>query len=102
MKYITTLLASAGMAAALTQQCSGTAVNENGNYFCGAINHILYQGVGGSGSYQSVKSMGPGKQCPKETKNFNGPLAPFDEDVSPAKLTCLSLITYRMHLYTYT
>lgn len=83
MKHATiALVATANMAAALTQQCSGGSVNEGGNYFCGAVNHILYQGIGGSGSYQKVMNMGPNGECSRETKSFSGPLAPLDEDVS--------------------
>lgn len=76
------LLASANIAAALTQQCSGTAVNEGGNFFCGAIDHILYQGLGGSGSYEVVTSMGPTGECQKAQKAYSGTFAPLDEGVS--------------------
>ncbi|KAK8141313.1 target of Sbf, partial [Beauveria asiatica] len=82
MKYtpIPLVAMAASMAAAsLTQQCSGTAVNEGGNFFCGAVQHILYQGIGGSGSYEAVKSMSATGECQKETKTFSGPLAPLDE-----------------------
>ncbi|KAJ6785544.1 hypothetical protein PWT90_09739 [Aphanocladium album] len=83
MKHATiALVATANMAAALTQHCSGIAVNEGGNYFCGAVNHILYQGIGGSGSYDRVTYMGPNGECQKETKTFSGPLAPLDEGLS--------------------
>ncbi|KAM3450835.1 hypothetical protein MY3296_005792 [Beauveria thailandica] len=85
MKYtpIPLVAMAASMAAAsLTQQCSGTAVNEGGNFFCGAVQHILYQGIGGSGSYEAVKSMSATGECQKETKTFSGPLAPLDEGLS--------------------
>lgn len=83
MKHATlALLATAGLSSALTQQCSGKAVNEGGNFFCGAVDHILYQGVGGKGKYSAVTNMGSGGQCQKEDKAFNGPLAPLDEGVS--------------------
>lgn len=76
------MVATANMAAALTQQCSGAAFNEGGNFFCGAINHILYQGIGGSGNYEEVTHMGPTGECKKTSQSYSGPLAPFDEDVS--------------------
>ncbi|KAJ3498421.1 hypothetical protein NLG97_g1128 [Lecanicillium saksenae] len=76
------LVATANMAAALTQQCSGSAVNEGGNFFCGAVNHILYQGIGGSGNYERITNMGANGECQKEVKTFSGPLAPLDEGLS--------------------
>ncbi|TQV98625.1 Protein of unknown function DUF2401, secretory [Cordyceps javanica] len=85
MKYTTIALATmANMAAAggLTQQCTGNAVNEGGNYFCGAVNHILYQGIGGAGSYEAIKGMSSSGECQRETKNFKGPLSPLDEGLS--------------------
>ncbi|PMB65935.1 PGA52-like protein [Beauveria bassiana] len=87
MKYtpipLVAAVAAASMAgASLTQQCSGSAVNEGGNFFCGAVQHILYQGIGGSGSYEAVKSMSATGECQKETKTFDGPLAPLDEGLS--------------------
>ncbi|KGQ12061.1 Protein TOS1 [Beauveria bassiana D1-5] len=87
MKYtpipLVAAVAAASMAgASLTQQCSGSAVNEGGNFFCGAVQHILYQGIGGSGSYEAVKSMSATGECQKETKTFSGPLAPLDEGLS--------------------
>ncbi|KAM3514033.1 hypothetical protein MY11210_002350 [Beauveria gryllotalpidicola] len=75
-------MASSMAAASLTQQCSGSAVNEGGNFFCGAVDQILYQGIGGSGSYEAVKSMSATGECQRETKTFSGPLAPLDEGLS--------------------
>lgn len=83
MKYSTPLLlASASWASALTQQCSGTAVNEGGNWFCGKISHILYEGIVGKGSFKAVTGMGSNGECHMEDKPYGGPLAPLDEDVS--------------------
>lgn len=76
------LLASAGVSNALIQQCNGKAVDEGGNWYCGAVNHILYQGLGGKGSFKAVTGMGSGGECNYEEKAFSGPLAPLDEDVS--------------------
>ncbi|KAG5983820.1 hypothetical protein E4U55_007053 [Claviceps digitariae] len=83
MKYTTSvLLASAGWASALQQQCSGTATNEGGNWFCGAVNQIVYQGIKGSGKFKAVTHMGSSGECHFEDKEFSGPLAPLDEDLS--------------------
>ncbi|RMJ17108.1 hypothetical protein CDV36_003190 [Fusarium kuroshium] len=83
MKFTTpVLLASAGVASALTQQCTGNALNEGGNYFCGAVKQILYEGFAGSGSYKAVTNMGNNKQCDTEDVPYSGPLAPLDEGLS--------------------
>lgn len=87
MKQTTLLLASAGLASALTQQCSGTAADEGGNWFCGAVSHILYQGIGGKGSYKAVTNMGTTGECSQQDKAYGGPLAPLDEDVSLLQLS---------------
>jgi hypothetical protein len=88
MKYATSvLLASAGLASALTQQCSATAKNENNNWFCGAVSQILYQGFRGQGNYKAVTDMTPSGECRQTDKAYNGPLAPLDEGVS--QLSCL-------------
>jgi hypothetical protein len=76
------MLASAGMASALTQQCSGTAINEGGNYFCGAVSHILYQGLNTKGTFSAVSQMLSSGECQKNDQSYGGPLAPLDQDVS--------------------
>ena len=46
MKFIApAILAAAGLVSALTQQCTGTALNEGGNWYCGAVKQILYEGL---------------------------------------------------------
>ncbi|CAM1504307.1 Fc.00g018980.m01.CDS01 [Cosmosporella sp. VM-42] len=83
MKYTTSiLLASAGWATALTQQCSGTAVDEGGNWFCGAVKQIMYEGIVGSGSFKGVTNMGENGQCDTADVPYSGPLAPLDQDLS--------------------
>ncbi|PHH84248.1 hypothetical protein CDD83_2245 [Cordyceps sp. RAO-2017] len=77
------LLASAGWAAALTQQCSGTAVKDGGNWYCGRVGRILYQGLNGrGGSYKDVTAMDSNGRCDFEDKPYSGPLAPLDEGLS--------------------
>ncbi|KAJ4164424.1 hypothetical protein LMH87_006100 [Akanthomyces muscarius] len=84
MKHATIALitAAASMAAGLTQDCTGTAKDEGGNWFCGVVNHILYQGIGGSGSYEAVTAMTSTGECKKATKSYSGPLAPLNEGLS--------------------
>ncbi|PNY24527.1 Protein TOS1 [Tolypocladium capitatum] len=75
------LLASAARASALIQQCSGKAVEEGGNWFCGQINHILYRGIDGYGSFKDVTGMGSKGKCQMVERNYSGSLAPLDQDV---------------------
>ncbi|KAG6231039.1 hypothetical protein E4U34_006579 [Claviceps purpurea] len=83
MKYSTPiLLASAGWASALKQQCSGTATNEGGNWYCGAVNQIVYEGIKGAGKFKAVTHMSDSGECHYEDKHYSGPLAPLDEDLS--------------------
>lgn len=86
MKYSTSvLLASAGWASAITQQCSTGVGKTNGkdqNYYCGAVSQILYQNVERKGSFKAVTKMGPSGECVQEDKAYGGPMAPFNEDVS--------------------
>jgi hypothetical protein len=76
------LLAYSGLASALTQQCTGNAINEGGNWFCGAIEEILYQGFSGKGSYQAVSKMGSDGSCQRESISYDGALGPLSEDLS--------------------
>lgn len=87
MKYTTPfLLASAGLASAFTQQCTGSAVDEGGNWFCGAVKQILYEGFASSGSYKAVTNMGASGQCESKDVSYNGPLGPLEEDVSHSSI----------------
>ncbi|POR32729.1 Protein TOS1 [Tolypocladium paradoxum] len=80
MKYSASLLllASAGWASALTRRCA----DEGGNWFCNQVNHIRYEGIGGKGSFKDVTGMGSNGECQMTDKSYDGPLAPFDEDLS--------------------
>jgi Tos1-like cell wall protein len=81
-------LGSAAMATAF-QQCSGSAKNEGGNWFCGAVDHILYSNVGHPGTYKAVSHMGSDGSCKYESKEFSGPLAPYNEEVCHSDSTSL-------------
>lgn len=78
------LAGSAALAHALTQQCTGKAHEENGNWYCGEVEHIQYGGVGDPGKYQAVTSMDTGG-CGWEDVSFSGALAPLDEGVSHSR-----------------
>ena len=51
---------------------------EAGNYYCDAVNHILYTSVSQSGTYDKVVNM---IGCQMEPHAFGGPMAPFNEEV---------------------
>ncbi|KAK2004768.1 hypothetical protein LX36DRAFT_595315 [Colletotrichum falcatum] len=76
------MLASAAFGQAL-QQCSGTAKNEGGNWWCGAVDQILYSNVGHPGTYKAVSNMADDGSCAFEDVPFSGPLAPFNEELVP-------------------
>ncbi|KAH0597834.1 hypothetical protein MHUMG1_04206 [Metarhizium humberi] len=84
MKYTApVLLASAGLATALIQQCSSReAVDEGGNWFCGAVDQILYEGIQGKGSFKAVTEMSDAGECLQKDQSYGGPLAPLDQDLS--------------------
>lgn len=55
----------------------------NGNWYADSIERLAYHGVGGAGSYERITNMDSASgTCSKEPQQFDGPLAPFDEDVS--------------------
>ncbi|KAF5027754.1 hypothetical protein F66182_132 [Fusarium sp. NRRL 66182] len=74
------LLAGTGLTSALTQQCTGNAVDEGGNWFCGLVDQILYQGFADSGTYKAVTSMGTDGSCQSKPVAYGGPLGPLEED----------------------
>ncbi|KXH60426.1 hypothetical protein CSAL01_05707 [Colletotrichum salicis] len=80
--YTVIMLALAAVSQAL-QQCSGTAKEEGGNWWCGAVDQILYSNVGHPGSYKAVNHMGDDGSCTFEDVAFSGPLAPFNEELVP-------------------
>lgn len=87
-------LSSAALVAGL-QQCTGSAKNEGGNWFCGAVNQILYSNVGHSGSYKAVSSMGSDGTCEFEDHPFSGPMAPFNEEVCIQHLSSKSWLAFK-------
>jgi len=83
MKYTTAaVLASAGLAHASIQGCTGSSSLFAGNWYCGAVNHILYSNVGHPGKYKQVTNMAADGSCHTADATFSGPIAPFNEGVS--------------------
>ena len=63
--------------------CNGSAHQDQGNWYCRPVHHIIYENVGRSGQFDEVTRMDQGSgTCSKSPKGFSGPLAPFNEPVS--------------------
>ncbi|KAK3341073.1 putative TOS1-like glycosyl hydrolase-domain-containing protein [Lasiosphaeria hispida] len=75
--------AVASRAVASQQLCQGKSFEENGNFYCKAVQHIVYNDVGAAGEYKQVTYMDQSTgDCRFESKQFSGPLAPFNEPMS--------------------
>ncbi|KAF2836376.1 hypothetical protein M501DRAFT_980460 [Patellaria atrata CBS 101060] len=82
---------SVALAAALTaltagvqaDLCTGTSKQINGNWYCQAVQRISYHGVGGRGTYKKVTGFNENtRTCSSVDFDFEGSLAPMDEDIS--------------------
>ncbi|KAI9732419.1 MAG: target of Sbf [Cirrosporium novae-zelandiae] len=82
------LTAGAVVAAAsgvVAQGCaSGTAFEDNGNWYCSAVKAITYTGLtDNSGSYNRITAMDSASgTCSSTSQGFGGTLSPLDEEVS--------------------
>lgn len=69
-------------ASAATVAADDCSQDGYGNYYCNAVDSIVYKGVGNSGTYSRVSSMNMGSgACSFENTGYSGSLAPFDEEV---------------------
>ncbi|WEW58511.1 target of Sbf [Emydomyces testavorans] len=80
------LVIGAALAASIStvsaQACAeGSAQQLGGNWYCSAVDSIAYTNFGSSGSYNEITDMNGGK-CSSKKKEFSGPLAPLDGEVS--------------------
>ncbi|KAI1408980.1 putative TOS1-like glycosyl hydrolase-domain-containing protein [Hypoxylon sp. FL1857] len=59
------------------------AFEEFGNFFCpNAVKQIKYTGLDIAGKYRAVSQMTDAGECTFEDKDYSGPIAPFDEDLT--------------------
>ncbi|KAK2767856.1 target of Sbf [Emmonsiellopsis sp. PD_33] len=73
---------AASLSTVSAQACAaGTAQQIGGNWYCSAVDSITYTNFGSSGTYNEVTSMGGGS-CSSKAKEYSGPLAPLNEEVS--------------------
>lgn len=72
----------ASVTAVSAQACAqGTAQQIKGNWYCSAVDSISYTNFGSSGTYNQIIGMDGGK-CTSSPKEYKGPLAPLNEEVS--------------------
>lgn len=76
-----TLLLAAGAVADKRDLCSEGTTDDNGNWYCQAVDAITYSGVGSSGSYNKITAMSGSGSCSSSPQGYSGTLAPFDEEV---------------------
>ncbi|EEP76627.1 predicted protein [Uncinocarpus reesii 1704] len=80
------LAVGAALAASIStvsaQACSqGAAEFLGGNWYCSSVKSIAYMNFESSGSYDEVTGM-DGGHCTSQKKQFSGPMAPLDGEVS--------------------
>ncbi|KAI1378698.1 putative TOS1-like glycosyl hydrolase-domain-containing protein [Hypoxylon crocopeplum] len=97
MKYSTALVVAAA-SVANAGFCSD-AFEEFGNFFCpNAVKQIKYSGLDIAGKYRAVDKMDNSGTCTFKDKDYSGPIAPFDEDLTlhfrgPLELKSLAVYT---------
>ncbi|KAI1392782.1 putative TOS1-like glycosyl hydrolase-domain-containing protein [Hypoxylon trugodes] len=95
MKYSSAII----LAAVTVANADCSAFEEFGNFFCkNAVKQIKYNGLDLAGKYRAVASMDNSGTCTFEDKDYSGPIAPFDEDLTlhfrgPLKLETLAVYT---------
>ncbi|KAI0384160.1 putative TOS1-like glycosyl hydrolase-domain-containing protein [Hypomontagnella monticulosa] len=81
MKYSTAIVVAAA-SVANAGFCSD-AFEEFGNFFCpNAVKQIKYSGLDIAGKYRAVAQMDNSGTCTFKDKDYSGPIAPFDEDLT--------------------
>ncbi|KAI1501207.1 putative TOS1-like glycosyl hydrolase-domain-containing protein [Biscogniauxia marginata] len=85
MKYSAALLAggAASVAYALNLGAACDAIEDGGNWYCSnPVSQFLYSDLNFPGKYRAVASMDTSGGCTFKDKAYQGPLAPYDEDLS--------------------
>ena len=68
---------------ALADLCGNGKEELGGNWFCQPVKAIQYHNVGSSGSYHQITGMDSQTgSCQYQLKQYSGPLAPLNEEVS--------------------
>ncbi|KAI2630399.1 putative TOS1-like glycosyl hydrolase-domain-containing protein [Hypomontagnella submonticulosa] len=81
MKYSTAIVVAAASVA--NAGFCNDAFEEFGNFFCpNAVKQIKYSGLDIAGKYRAVAQMDNSGTCTFKDKDYSGPIAPFDEDLT--------------------
>lgn len=66
--------------------CADGSTDDNGNWYCQAVQAITYTGVGGDGKYNRVTSMDSNSgTCGSTPFGYSGTMSPLDEEVSMSR-----------------
>ncbi|KAI5918685.1 putative TOS1-like glycosyl hydrolase-domain-containing protein [Camillea tinctor] len=101
MKYSSVLLAgsAASTAYALNLGAICDAIEDGGNWYCSnPVSQFLYSDLNFPGKYRAVASMDNSGTCTFKDRAYEGPLAPFDEDLSlhfRGKANILNVAVYK-------
>ncbi|KAH0257613.1 hypothetical protein KCU91_g16264, partial [Aureobasidium melanogenum] len=81
------IAASAVLAASISgvaaDLCSKGSVDDNGNWYCQAVDSITYTGMMGKGSYNKITNMDSNSgSCSSTPYGYSGEMSPLDEEVS--------------------
>ncbi|KAG9637759.1 hypothetical protein KCU64_g14077, partial [Aureobasidium melanogenum] len=81
------IAASAFLAASISgvaaDLCSKGSVDDNGNWYCQAVDSITYTGMMGKGSYNKITNMDSNSgSCSSTPYGYSGEMSPLDEEVS--------------------
>jgi hypothetical protein len=81
--FATATIAATAVAGALAQACAaGSAYNQNGNWYCQAVNAISYTNFGTPGQYDKVTSFNDNGKCSSVSTDYAGGISPMDEEVN--------------------
>ncbi|KAI1479065.1 hypothetical protein K445DRAFT_53731 [Daldinia sp. EC12] len=97
MKYSTALVVAT--ASVVNAGFCNDAFEEFGNFFCpNAVKQVKYSGLDIAGKYRAVAQMDNNGLCTFQDKDYSGPIAPFDEDLTlhfrgPLELKTVAIFT---------
>ncbi|TIA39737.1 hypothetical protein D6C78_03037 [Aureobasidium pullulans] len=74
---------AASISGAAADLCSKGSVDDNGNWYCQAVDAITYTGMLGKGSYNKISAMDSNSgSCSSSPYGYSGSMSPLDEEVS--------------------
>lgn len=80
--FATATIVATAVAGAWAQACAaGSAYNQNGNWYCQAVNAISYTNFGTPGKYEKVTSFNDNGKCSSVSTAYAGGISPMDEEV---------------------